>query len=321
MLRTYAADNLAIISVAHAVARNAQPDVTEFVREAVIKGSWETLLMEGKDLPLHEPTADELAEFFDRQMELVLEHVADTGKAVLMRKALAEARANTGDYLKPHVFYTWQHVADLAAYTLTRRSAVRPLVIACDLDGCLYDFNGSMRDWLITRGWDPDTLVEPTQYYLQRDWGIDDRVFHAEMVTSLGRNELFRRGPAFPDAIDAVRALGSAGHIIMPNSARLFAGLEQNSRAATVQWLREQRVHPDRIHLADPKDPADKLAVAFDLLVDDHPGNVEHALFEGRSAVLLDRPWNTAYAHLPRATYAEIAADPYRFLLADDAAA
>jgi hypothetical protein len=314
MLRIYAADNLAIISVAHAVARHAQPNVTEFIREAVIKGSWETLLSEGKDLPLHDPTADELREFFETQGRLVDEHVADHSRREQMHAALAAAQQNTGDYLKPHVFYTWQHVADLAAYTLTRQSASRPLVIACDLDGCLYDFNGAMREWLITRGWDPARLVESTQYYLQREWGIDERVWVAEMTTALGHNELFRRGPALLDAVDAVRALGSAGHIIMPNSARLFAGLEENSRAATVQWLREQRVHPDRIHLADPKDPADKLVVPFDLLVDDHPGNVEYALAQGRSAVLLDRPWNAAYAGLPRATYAEIAADPWRFV-------
>jgi hypothetical protein len=82
-----------------------------------------------------------------------------------------------------------------------------------------------------------------------------------------------------------------------------------------MQWLRENGIHPDRVHLADPTDPQDKLSQHFDLLVDDHPGNVEAALAAGRSAVLLNRPWNLSYTHLPRAIYPEIARDPHKYLI------
>lgn len=315
MLRDYTADNEAIVAVAHAVAARANSGTTEFIREAVIKGSWETLLTEGKNLPLHDPTPEDLTLFFDEQRRLVREYLGETPEAYQLISALEYAQHNTGSYLKPHVFYTWQHVANLADYTLSRNTAERKLIIAIDLDGCLYDFMGTMREWLIARGWDPTGLTEPTEYYVQREWGIDEKVFHDEMVSSLHENVMFRKGDAFLDATEGARLLGQNGHILLANSARLFAGVEEKSRAATLQWLREQNVHVDRIHLADPVDPQDKLSAAFDLLIDDHPGNVEAALKSGRSAVLLDRPWNKGYAELPRASYEEISKDPFAFLV------
>jgi hypothetical protein len=306
-------DNDTIVAVAAAVAKAANPLVTSFVRDAVLKGTWKTLLTEGKELPLRAPGAGELEVFFAHQRDLVAKVGQDAERAQLLA-ALDAAQANTGASLKAPVFYTWQHVADLTSYTLSRGHHTDRLVIAIDLDGCLYDFNSTMRAWLVSRGWDAAQLIDPTEYHLQAQWGIDASVFEQEMVVSLGDNVMFRTGAAFSDAVRGARALGEAGHVLLANSARQFPGHEHTSRAATLQWLREHGIHPDQVHLSDPYDPADKLSVPFDLLVDDHPGNVEAALDAGRAAVLLDRPWNMSTAHLPRASYAQVAADPHAFL-------
>lgn len=314
MIYPYASDNDAIISVARLVTASVNPKVTSFVRDSVIRGSWETLLTEGKYLPLRDPAPEELAEFFEAQRALVRRHSTSPRDERQLLKALAASEQSTGAYLKPHVFYTWQHLADLSGYTLSRKSASNPLTIAVDLDGCLYDFTAIMRDWLISRGWDPEDLIEPTRYNLSDEWGIDASTFQSEMKRSLGNDVMFRVGEPFPDAIRAVQQLGKAGHAIVANSARLFAGMEDKSRAATVQWLRENGIHPDDIHLADPTDPKDKLRIKFDLLIDDHPGNVEAAIKAGRGAVLLDRSWNEVYEDLPRASYAAIARNPHAYI-------
>lgn len=313
MLSPFAIDNEAIVAVTAATAAHEHPGTTRFIRDAVIKGTWETLLVEGKPLPFHDPEPEDLAAFFRYQRDLV-ERVTEPRLRADLLAQLDAAEVNTGAYLKPHVLYTWQHLNDLTSYTLARQTSPAPLTIAIDLDGCLYDFIATMRDWLISRGWDASGLTDPTQYYVQREWGINDKVFQEEMMRSLHHGIMFRTGGAFNDAIEGARALGLAGHTLLANSARLFPGMEDKSRSATLQWLRENGIHPDAIHLADPHDPKDKLAASFDLLIDDHPGNVEATLAAGRGAVLLDRPWNADRTDLPRATYAQIAADPHQFV-------
>jgi hypothetical protein len=274
------------------------------------------LVAEAATMDLNYPDPATVYEFLARQRKLVDTYITDATYRLELMKDI-QFWHQPGVRIEPRVFYVWQHIQDLTLYSLSRtQQTQRPLTIAVDLDGCLYDFNNMMRDWLITRGWNPDQLTETVgQYYTQRTWNIPDDVFYREMLEALEHGVLFREGSKFPEAIRSVRRLGEAGHIILANTARNFEGMENRAATATMAWLRDNGIHPDAVHLADPTDPKDKLSQPFDLLVDDHPGNVEAALEAGRSAVLLNRPWNLTYTHLPRAIYPEIARDPYKYLI------
>lgn len=314
-MKNYDKDNEAILAVAYKVSAASNPKKNLRQIKQQVLALWNGLIEEGKGMPLHAPTPEELETFFSHQTYLIEDIVSDKTEATKLIDDLVYAQQNTGDYLKPHVFYTWQHIADLASYEIARTQNENPLIIAVDLDGCLYDFNSVMRDWLIYRGWEPEVLIDPQEYNIQKEWGITVDTFHSEMVESLHEGIMFRQGEAFPEAILAVQKLGLEGHTIMANSARHFEGLHDKTRSATIQWLREHTIHPDIVHLVNPKNTEDKLLQYFDLLVDDHPFNVEYAINAGRNAVLLDRPWNRNVDHLPRATYEEIAADPHKYVI------
>lgn len=313
-MNNYEKDNKAILAVAHKVSLQANPDKSERQIKRTVMSLWNQLIEEGKGMPLHEPTVEDLETFFSHQTYLINKYASSKEEAEQLIADLVEAQKNTGDYLKAHVFYTWQHVADFASYQLSRKQNEESLIIAIDLDGCLYDFNSVMKEWLIYRGWEPEVLIDPKQYYIQKEWNITDELFHSEMVESVHEGIMFRQGEAFPEAIVGVQKLGLDGHTIMANSARHFDGYQEKTRSATIQWLREHTVHPDIVHLVNPKNTEDKLLQYFDLLIDDHPGNIEYALKAGRNAILLDRPWNRDAKHLERANYEEIAADPYKFI-------
>lgn len=313
-MNNYDNDNKAIIEVAYTVAINANPESKQHAVKRRIWALWNKLIEEGKGIPLHAPTSEDLQTFFSHQQYLIDTTVENRLEAKKLLDNIKKAQENTGDYLKAHVFYTWQHITDYASYDISRKTHEDSLIIAVDLDGCLYDFNSVMRDWLIYRGWEPEVLTIPQNYHLQQEWGIPDEVFHSEMVESLHEGIMFRQGEAFPEAIIGVQKLGLEGHTIMANSARHFDGHEDKTRSATLQWLREHTIHPDIVHLVNPKNTEDKLLQYFDLLIDDHPGNVEYALKAGRNAVLLDRPWNRNVTDLPRATYEEISSDPHKFV-------
>ncbi len=303
-----------VFPVAKAVTAFSVPGVSDTVRNRVIVRSWKALLAEGRALPLESPTAKEVRDFYARSAKLVSKHVTNDILRYDLLEGLAVERAQLTRPVDPALFYATRFLVDYSSYTLRRKKSTPSLTIAVDLDGCLYDFTGAMRKWLLTRGWSEDQLVPPTQYYSQKDWNIEQEVFNQELITALDTGDMFRVGVAYPDAIRGVRDLGLAGHNIVINTARFFNGLEGKALAATLLWLREHRVHPDLVHLANPLDKMDKLAVPFDLLIDDHPSNVETALGAGRAAVLLDRDWNVVYSGLPRASYSQIAADPYSFL-------
>lgn len=303
----------AISDIAHAVASAIVPESSLEQQDNAVAECWDTLLQEAQSLVLSQPDAETVNHFIFRQSKLVDTYITNSEQRDNLLATLETLR-QPGPDIEPALFYAWSHLWDYTLYSLSRTQHANPLTIAVDLDGCLYDFNNTMREWLVARGWDRDQLIEPTQYYTQRAWGIADQVFQQEMIHALKEGIMFREGLAFPEALRSIRRLGEAGHRLVGNSARNFHGHSDHSRAATLLWLRENGVHLDGLHLADPVDPKDKLSQPFDLLIDDHPGNVEAALASGRNAVLLNRPWNLTYTHLPRATYPEIARDPHRFI-------
>lgn len=313
-----ATPHLQATKAVHQIARHAAGNSClggEPVLVSIAKRATDTLRKEGTSLRLNQPSRAEVRNWIDAQefaaaIEIPrgVERDVTLNALAALRRALQETRVDGA------TFHSWQHAQDLTKYLARRETPEKKLVIAIDLDGCLYDFVGTMREWLVTRGWDREQMPDPTDYYLHHAWGITNEFLQAEMKASLQAGVMFRSGTPMRDGTHGVRVLGQQGHHLLINSARRLTGAGPLARRSTMLWLREQGVHPDDIHLADPVRSEDKLKPHFDLLIDDHPGNVTAALNAGRAAVLLDRPWNTVYTDVPRATYAEIIKDPFRFI-------
>lgn len=266
------------------------------------------LLTEARRLGISLPTpADVDAWFVETQLEYL---VSCSGEEVdnASLQALDEAHRKWQDgalQIPPHIFHAWRFTESLAMYSAERKRHPAAAVVAFDCDGVLYNFNDTLREWLVTHGWRRDQLPEPTVYSLADAWGLHDDHLQKEIAAAVSAGEMWNVGAPLIDGISAAKTLGHLGHEIIVNTARKIPGLESVSRAATMVWLRAHGIHPDGLHLADPREPADKLAIDFDIILDDHASNVDTALRHGRAALLIDRPWNKGETHVPRATFAE----------------
>jgi len=266
------------------------------------------LLNEARRLNIPLPSHAEVdAWFVETQLEYLISYTGqEAGNASL--KALHDAHRKWQEgalYIPAHVFHVWRFMESLAVYSAGRKRHPAAAVVAFDCDGVLYNFNDTLREWLVAHGWRRDQLPEPTVYSLADAWGLHDDHLQKEISSAVMAGEMWNVGAPLMDGISAAQTLGHLGHEIIVNTARKIPGLEQVSRAATIVWLRSHGVHPDGLHLADPREPADKLAIDFDIILDDHASNVDIALRHGRAALLIDRPWNKGETNIPRATFAE----------------
>lgn len=275
---------------------------------SALREAYDRLYCEGKGLGVEMPLGSEISGWFiETTLDMLMSsHRTGTHDDALNTIVQAHEEWNRGEMsVSPAEMHALRFTIPLASYENSRRRHPYPVTVAFDCDGVLYDFNDTLREWLVHRGWDRSALPEPTVYSLADAWGLKDEHLHEEIALALEAGALWHIGQSLPDGVSAVRYLGEKGHRIIINTARKIRGVEQKCEAATMVWLRENGIHPDALHLADPRDPKDKLAVDFDILLDDHTSNVMAALESGRDALLIDRPWNRNNANLPRASFSD----------------
>lgn len=274
----------------------------------LLLGAYDRLYREGQQLAVDMPLDGEVDRWFvETTLDMLMSsHRTGPHDEALHTMVGAHERWKMGELqISAREMHALRFAIPLASYECSRRRHPYPVTVAFDCDGVLYDFNDTLREWLVLRGWDRTALPEPTVYSLADAWGLKDEHLHEEIALALDAGALWHIGQSLPDGVSAVRYLGEKGHRIIINTARKIKGVEEKCRAATMVWLRENGIHPDALHLADPRDPKDKLAIEFDILLDDHTSNVTAALEAGRDALLIDRPWNRDNATLPRASFSD----------------
>lgn len=288
--------------LALSVDRRFTPELDEEIRERLVTRLWR----EAKQSNMHKAPANptEVESWMDYTRHLIQTLPMDETYRVYCQKRLdaleAEYLADPSIVTAGHL-HVWKYLSGVSEQEVDRGVRQAPLTVALDLDGCLYPF-GVMDDWMKARGYEQPAGPQETYSYSDY-WGITHEQFFDEMAGAVKAGLLFRYGDPYQDGVALAREAYRQGHHVKIVTARNLPGVEDEARAATVRWLREQKVPFDSIDITHEKEK-----VAFDMLIDDHPGNVEKVTASGKRAVLLDRPWNRKEGHAghERAGYSDM---------------
>lgn len=154
-----------------------------------------------------------------------------------------------------------------------------------DIDGVLYNFVDSFRDYLITdKGYSAEQLsAEPSNYAFFTSWGLSREEF--EFYCNLaGRDGKLFSGPPDPENLSQTfKRLKSSGHDITIISAR-YHGPDPHGQ--TLDWLTKNDIPYDNLVMS-----ADKSIVHTDVYIDDFLSNLAK-LPKTTYPYLMDRPWN-----------------------------
>lgn len=163
-----------------------------------------------------------------------------------------------------------------------------PLVYAVDLDETCY---GWMEPFIERTsqvlGVPVEKLRRTSSYDPFLAWGLGWEGFHRINREMILDGTAFTTGPMIENALAGVRALKEAGHTVLAVTARGEPGLEEETRRGSQQWIDEFGFGFDDLIFE-----RDKTRVPFDVLVDDSPYNVTHAVEAERNAIVFSATWN-----------------------------
>jgi hypothetical protein len=125
-------------------------------------------------------------------------------------------------------------------------------------------------------------------YEEQFDWGIT-RLKPKQLevvIADTHRDETILAGRPYPDAVETVRRWHEQGHFIHVTSHRATG-----CHPATAQWLEQIGLPFDDLHCSYDK-VSRCVELGINVLVDDSPTNIRHALERGIVAATIAHPWN-----------------------------
>jgi 5'(3')-deoxyribonucleotidase len=169
--------------------------------------------------------------------------------------------------------------------------ARRNVRIGIDSDGCVFDFVGNLRDFLVTHhGRDPAHLPPAQCWDFYKGalddggWGMTSEEFLRYCHEGVDAGFIFRTGEPIPGAIEALEELRSLGHTIHIVTNRHFG---TKSIQNTEDWYRERKIPFDSMTFAK-----DKTIVRTDVFLDDFTDNYDQLQNAGLHPVFFDQPWN-----------------------------
>lgn len=165
--------------------------------------------------------------------------------------------------------------------------------VGFDLDGVLYDFGQSVREYMdsigLNYGW-KDDAEEPHTWNFFEYWGMSPKDFVQLCHDGVDAGYIFRNNVR-DGAVEAVKAVKDMGHDIVVITDRSFGSKPENSHIATHEWWEWAGFAPfDEIHFS-----ADKTCVPTDIFVEDKLQNYDALTLKGTECWLITRPWNTEH--------------------------
>lgn len=158
--------------------------------------------------------------------------------------------------------------------------------IGIDLDGCVYDFHGTMRNYLHNHKGHPlHALPEPCHWSVWECWGIS----HSEWLQAFQEYEgIFTDGNPYPGALETLSALKKDHHSIHIVTARTNIGDE----AKTIDWLTRHNVEFDELIFSE-----NKCCTPTDVFIEDSVTNALSLKNAGVNVYLMRRRWNSKHYH------------------------
>lgn len=161
--------------------------------------------------------------------------------------------------------------------------------VGVDLDGCLYSFGDSVYRYLCSIGkgdlWKSGPTPKPF-WDFYKDWGWTGEQFVQMCNDGVDAGYIFR-GPARPNARNAISEIKEMGHTIIIITDRSFGTTPDASHKATLAWLAEHQIPFDEIYFS-----ADKTLVPTDIFVEDKLENYDALTAAGTECWLINRAWN-----------------------------
>lgn len=157
--------------------------------------------------------------------------------------------------------------------------------IGVDLDGVVYDFVDSLREYLVTHCDFPRyDLGESTSWEFFKDnWGMELADFLRHFEDGVNADVVFTHGEPEPYSVDTIALLRDEGHSIHIVTHRELGCSVEN----TARWLRKHGVKYDTLSFSK-----DKTVVPVDVFIEDNMGNFTALEQAGVRSVLMNRPWN-----------------------------
>lgn len=165
------------------------------------------------------------------------------------------------------------------------------LRIALDLDGVVYNWEGTAR-FLLEHHYGIVLPTSSSWNYIQDH--TPKEVWRWLWADAITKHGLYRHGHVYKGAIEGVRQLADLGDVVIVTSRPKTAILD------TLDWLAYNRFPVAEVHILGNNQ--EKTSVQADVLIDDAVHNVNPWVTKGRTAILMDRPWNQqgAYTAAPK---------------------
>ena len=140
--------------------------------------------------------------------------------------------------------------------------------IGVDLDDVIYDFTGTLQQWLLFRGY-PATCPR-ISWAEPKEWGLNQEQFIQEIVLSINNGGLYYQGDVVDNAKEVLEKLIATNNITIVTSRANFVELPQKVKLglyqATLNWLQVNKIPYDNIIYIKDKS---ELIKKFDIFLDD----------------------------------------------------
>lgn len=158
--------------------------------------------------------------------------------------------------------------------------------VGIDLDGVVYDFVESLREYLhVEHHWPAPEVLPVQRWEFYEDWGLTREGFLSYCRDAVARGYIFTRGEPSEGAVEALRAIREAGHQLIIVTDR--GSMSRHAREATVSWLRKYGIEYDELHLTGKKSD-----IPLDYFVDDRLENYDELDAAGVKVFLWNQKWN-----------------------------
>lgn len=182
--------------------------------------------------------------------------------------------------------------------------------VGFDLDGVLFDFGKSVREYMTSIGLEygfKDDKPEPHTWNFYEYWGMDVKDFVQLCHDGADAGFIFRNNVR-PGAVAAVSIVKNAGHEIVVITDRSFGATPSVSEEATRDWWKWAGFPAyDELHFS-----ADKTIVKTDIFVEDKLENYDKLMAAGTECWLINRDWNMEHGPDTRNRIRDVMDYPYR---------